>query len=323
MVEPTAHPAPSIAVIGSYAIALVMDVDRLPREGETLLATNFRQTYGGKGSDMAVQAARLGADVHFIGRVGDDDFGRDFAALLQREGIHDDHLRVTPERATGAGFIIKNPAGANIITVDMGANQLLDAGDLAAAESTIAACQIMLIQLEILLATALQAATLGRRLGLRVVFNPAPAQDLSQVDLSAIDILTPNETEARVCLGLAADDPLEEEEIGRRLLARGCRAVAITLGPRGALLVGAEGAELIPSLSVATIDSTGAGDAFNAGLATALGEGLDLAAAVRFANVTAALSTTRRETVHSYHSRGEVDDLLARIGATASVAGRV
>ena len=227
--EPIPHPAPRIAVIGSYAIALVMDVDRWPHEGETILATNFRQTYGGKGSDMAVQAARLGAEVHFIGRIGDDDFGRDFSALLAREGIHRDHLRVTPERATGAGFIIKNPAGANMITVDMGANQLFDANDLAAAESTIAACQVMLIQLEIPLATALQAATLGKRHGLRVIFNPAPAQDLSRIDLSAIDILTPNENEARVCLGLSADDPLAEEEIGRRLLARGCRAVAITL----------------------------------------------------------------------------------------------
>ena len=136
--------AARIVVIGSYAIALVMDVDRLPREGETLLARNFRQTYGGKGSDMAVQAARLGAEVHFVGCVGDDDYGRDFAALLVREGIRADNLRVSAERATGAGFIIKTPGGANMITVDMGANELLGAADLAAADGTIARCAVLL-----------------------------------------------------------------------------------------------------------------------------------------------------------------------------------
>ena len=298
-------------VIGSYAIALVMDVERLPREGETLLAHDFRQTYGGKGSDMAVQAARLGAEVHFVGRVGDDDFGRDFAALLAREGIHADHLRTTPGRATGAGFIIKSRSGANMITVDMGANQALDKADLAAAEETIAACQVMLIQLEIPLDTALHAAAIGRRHGLRVVFNPAPAQDLSGFDLSSVDVLTPNETEARACLGLPGDDPTPEAALGRRLLDLGPRAVAITLGERGALLLTAGGEWTIPAPRVPTLDSTGAGDAFNAGLATALAEGADLQPAVRFANVTAALSTTRRETVHSYHRRDEVDAALA------------
>jgi len=159
--------AARIVVIGSYAIALVMDVDRLPREGETLLARNFRRTYGGKGSDMAVQAARLGAEVHFVGCMGDDDYGRDFAALLAREGIGAANLRVSAERATGAGFIIKTPGGANMITVDMGANELLGAADLAAADEAIARCSVMLAQLEIPLGTALEAARIGRRHGLR------------------------------------------------------------------------------------------------------------------------------------------------------------
>ena len=312
MVPATPH-APKIVVIGSYAIALVMDVERLPCEGETLLARDFRQTYGGKGSNMAVQAARLGAEVHFVGRVGGDDFGRDFAALLAREGIGADHLRITSGQATGAGFIIKSRSGSNMITVDMGANQALDRADLAAAEATIAACQVMLIQLEIRLDTALHAAALGRRHGLRMVFNPAPAQDLSRLDLSSIDVLTPNETEARACLGLPGDDPIPEAALGRRLLALGPRAVAITLGERGALLLTPDGEWAIPAPQVQTLDSTGAGDAFNAGLATALAEGADLPAAVRFANVTAALSTTRRETVHSYHRRDDVDAALALI----------
>jgi ribokinase len=254
--------------------------------------------------------------------VGDDDFGREFASLLGRERIHAEHLRVTSERPTGAGFIIKNPAGANMITVDMGANQLLDERDLLAAEATIAACDVMLIQLEIPPETALAAAALGRRHGLRVILNPAPAQDFSQADLSAVDILTPNETEARVCLGLGASDPSPDEEIGRQLVARGCRNVVITLGQRGALLVTERDATVIPAPRVDTVDTTGAGDAFNAGFGVALGEGADLRTAIRFANYTAALSTTRRETVPSYHARAAVEELLGAAAVAAAMPGR-
>lgn len=312
--EPIGADLARVAVIGSYAIALVMDVDRLPHEGETLLARNFRHTYGGKGSDMAVQAARLGAAVHFVGCVGDDDYGRDFAALLAAEGIEAARLRRSSDRATGAGFIIKTPAGANIITVDMGANELLGPDDLAAAEDSISRCAVMLTQLEIPLGTALDAARLGRRHGLRVILNPAPAQDLRAADLSAVDVLTPNETEARVCLGLSPTDSTADEEIGRRLLELGPRAVVITLGERGALVVEPGAATHVPAPSVEAIDTNGAGDAFNAGLATALGEGLPLDEAVRFANAVAALSCTARETVPSYHRRDAVDRLCRNHG---------
>ncbi len=300
-----------VVVIGSYAIALVMDVDRLPHEGETLLARDFRHTYGGKGSNMAVQAARLDAEAHFVGCVGADDYGRDFAALLAREGIRAARLRRSDDRPTGAGFIIKTPAGANIITVDMGANELLGAADLAAVEDDIARCAVMLAQLEIPLRTALDAARAGRRLGLQVILNPAPAQDLRAVDLSDVDILTPNETEARVCLGLQPADPTPDEEIGRRLLDLGPRLVVMTMGERGALIVGPGETTRVPAPAVDAIDTSGAGDAFNAGLATALGEGRSLEMAVRYANATAALSCTARETVPSYHRRPEVDRFFA------------
>jgi len=310
--------AARIAIIGSYAIALVMDVDRLPREGETLLARNFRQTHGGKGSNMAVQAARLGAEVSFVGCVGDDDYGRDFAALLAREGIGADHLRACAERATGAGFIITAASGANMITVDMGANELLGATDLAAADEAIARCAVLLAPLEIPLGTALEAACSGRRHGLRTILNPAPARDLRAVDLSDVDILTPNETEARVGLNLAPDDPTADEDIGRRLLGRGCGVVVLTLGERGALIVDAAGATAIPAPAVDVVDTTGAGDAFNAGLATALGEGRPLEEAVAYANAAAALSCTKAETVASYHRRDAVDRLFgSRVRATA------
>lgn len=304
---------PPIIIIGSYLVALVMDVDRLPHKGETVLARNFREAYGGKGSDMAVQAARLGAPVIFVGRVGDDDFGRAFIRLMQEEGVNLDYLRTTKELATGAGFIIKDKSGHNIITIDIGANQLFAPADVDAALPHMRPGAVVLIQLEIPLETALYAARRGHEAGATVILNPAPAHDLRQHDLSMVDILTPNETEARVCLGLAPNDPTPDVEIARRLLALGCGVVLMTLGERGSLLVTPDQVMTIPAFRIPNaVDSNGAGDSFNAALATALIEGQSLPEAVRFANAVAGLCCTRWDTVPSYHTRAEVDAFLAQ-----------
>lgn len=306
----------AIVLIGSYLVALVMDVERLPMAGETLLARNFREVHGGKGSDMAVQARRLGAPVHFVGCVGDDDFGRAFMRLMEEEGADLDLLNVRQEVATGAGFIIKSAGGQNIITIDIGANQLFSPADVDRAAARMGPESVVLIQLEIPLETALHAARCGRAAGSTVILNPAPAQDLRGHDLSCVDYLTPNETEARVCLGLSPVDPASDEEISARLLELGCRTVIMTLGERGCLIVNREGTQVVPAFSFANIvDSTGAGDAFNAALAAALLEGEPLAAAARFANAAAGLCCTRWETVPSYHTRAEVEALIAAAAA--------
>ncbi len=303
---------PSIVLIGSYLVALVMDVDRIPVKGETVLARNFREAYGGKGSDMAVQAARLGAPVNFVGCVGDDDFGRAFIRLMQQEGVNTDLLLQRPDLATGAGFIIKSSDGYNIITVDIGANQLFSPADVDRALPLMTPGSVMLIQLEIPLETALHAARRGREAGITVIFNPAPALDLRAYDLSDIDLLTPNETEARVCLGLDPQDPTDDVEIARRLLGLGCRTVVMTLGERGSLIVTPDSATPVPAYRYDSIvDSNGAGDSFNAALATALLEGKPLEEAARFANAVAGLCCTRWDTVPSYHTRAEVEAFLA------------
>lgn len=303
---------PSIVLIGSYLVALVMDVDRIPVKGETLLARNFREAYGGKGSDMAVQAARLGAPVNFVGCIGDDDFGRAFIRLMQQEGVNTDLLLQRPELATGAGFIIKSSDGYNIITVDIGANQLFAPADVDRALPLMTPGSVMLIQLEIPLETALHAARRGREAGITVIFNPAPALDLRAHDLSNIDLLTPNETEARVCLGLDPQDPTDDVEIARRLLGLGCGTVIMTLGERGSLIVTPDSVTPVPAYRYDNIvDSNGAGDSFNAALATALLEGKPLEEAARFANAVAGLCCTRWDTVPSYHTRAEVEAFLA------------
>jgi ribokinase len=308
-----ANQRPEIVLIGSYLVALVMDVDRIPLKGETLLARNFREVHGGKGSDMAVQAARLNTSVRFVGCVGDDDFGRAFVKLMRDEGVNIDLLQQRRDLATGAGFIIKSSDGANVITVDIGANQLFSPADVDQAAPYMQPPSVVLIQLEIPLETALHAARRGHEQGCTVILNPAPAYDLRTHDLSHVDLLTPNETEARVCLGLDSHDPTDDVEIARRLLGRGCRTVVMTLGERGSLIVTREDVVHVPAFDYANIvDSTGAGDAFNAALATGLIERLPLAKAARFANAVAGLCCTRRETVPSYHTRQEVEAFLAQ-----------
>jgi ribokinase len=301
-----------IVLIGSYLVALVMDTDRIPLKGETIMARNFREAYGGKGSDMAVQAARLGTQVDFVGMVGDDDFGRAFIRLMEEEGVNLDLLESRSELATGAGFIIKSSDGYNIITVDIGANQLFDTAHVDKAKERTTADDVVLIQLEIPLETALHAAKMGSEAGATVILNPAPAPDLRGMDLSAIDILTPNETELRVCLGHPADAEADEAELAKELLKQGVDTVLVTLGERGSMIVNADGVTPVPAFEIeGIIDSNGAGDSFNASLATALIEGLSLPEAARFANAVAGLCCTRWDTVPSYHTREEVDAFLA------------
>ncbi len=305
---------PTIVLIGSYLVALVMDVDRIPVVGETVMARNFREAYGGKGSDMAVQAARLGAPVTFVGCVGDDDFGRAFIKLMQAEGVNLDLLQSRSELATGAGFIIKG-GGKNIITIDIGANQLFSPVDVSRALPYMTPDSVVLIQLEIPLETALHAAKLGHQQQTTVIFNPAPAQDMRGQDLAPIDIFTPNETEARVCLGLDPNHPTPDVEIARQLLALGCRTVVMTLGERGSLIVTPTEVIEVPSFEFTNVvDSNGAGDSFNAALATALLEGKPLPEAARFANAVAGLCCTRWDTVPSYHTRQQVEDFLKQPG---------
>ena len=302
---------PDVVVIGSYLVALVIEVERFPAVGETVHGSGYFETHGGKGSNMAVQAARLGARTSFVGRVGDDARGRAFADLLAAEGVAAEHLQVQEDSATGVGFILLGSDGQNMIAIDSGPNAHFSAADVERAAGLMQPPATVLTQLEIPLQTALRGMQAGRAAGCTTILNPAPAQDLSGEDLSSVAVITPNETEARVCLGLDPAERADEEELGRRLLERGCGAALLTLGERGCLCVTADGSEQVPGFAVPrVVDTTGAGDAFNAGLAVALAEGRPLAEAARFANAAAALCCTRLATLPSYHTRQQVGTFM-------------
>lgn len=299
---------PRVGVIGSYAKALVMTTERIPVEGETLLGRDYRETHGGKGSDMAVQAARLGADVVFVGVVGDDAHGHGFLDLMAEEGVDTAHVRVTDAHPTGVGLIVKDTGGANIIVVDMGANTVFGQDDLDAAAEAIRSCDVVVAQLEIPVETALAGLAIAKEAGATTVLNPAPAVSLIDRDLSMVDYITPNETEAAIVAGGVPD----EHEAAAALLSTGAGAVAMTLGERGALVMTPDGAESVPAIAIDLVDSNGAGDSFNAALCTGLAEGMTPASAAEFACVVAGMCCEGWETVPSYRDR---DAVTARIAA--------
>ncbi len=293
-----------IAVVGSYNAGLTIKVGRLPSRGETILGTGYSEGHGGKGSNQAVAARRLGGRVGFVGCVGKDRFGDDAIELWRSEGISSEHVR-RADVHTGLGFIVVDPSGNNAITVDPGANSLLGRGDIAAARDLLEGCGVLLLQLEIPPDTAAEAARMSKRSGATVIMNPAPAARAAELDLKSVDILTPNEAEFSI---LAGTDDIAEGS--RRLLALGPKTVIVTLGDRGARVTTTDDSYLVPAPSVEAVDTTGAGDAFNGGLAVSLSEGDPLAAAVKFANYAGALTATRDGVVPALPTRRELDEFL-------------
>jgi ribokinase len=295
-----------IVVVGSYATGLTMRVDRLPSPGETLLGKGYRVDFGGKGSNQAVACARLGSRVSFIAKIGLDSFG-DMALRLHREETVDvNSVLQVPDKPTGVGFIIVDACGNNCITVDPAANDLLTAEEVSRCLGALTSETVVLTQLEIPAEAAGIAMARGREKGAVTILNPAPARVLPDSVLQFVDVLTPNQSEAKALMGLSPDAPIEPETVARQLLSRGVERVVMTLGEKGALVMTAHSCSYIPGIKVSAQDTTGAGDAFNAGLAVALSRGANLEDAVRFAVVTGGLAVTREGVIPSLPTRNEV-----------------
>lgn len=298
-----------ITVVGSFAVGMTLRTGRMPIFGETIIGSDFDMGPGGKGSNQAVAVARLGMPSSFVGIVGDDKLADIALDLYRDEGVNTDHLERTTKLATGAGFIILSEVGDNAIIIDMGANALMDAGFVDRAEERIKNSRVVMAVLEIPLVAAARAMELGRKHQVTTVLNPAPAQQLAPDVLQHVDVLTPNESELRILLGLEPDDPTPTRDLAKRLVNIGVGAVVVTMGGEGALILSGEEVHEVEAVPVEVVDTTGAGDAFNAGLATALAEGLDLVDAVRFAVCCGALSCTKLGVVPSLAERERVDEL--------------
>ncbi len=293
----------------------VVRTARLPAPGETVLGHGFQMIPGGKGANQAVAAAKLGAAsvaVRMIGRVGTDVFGDRLKASLAGAGVDVSAVHASRSQPTGVALIAVDGDGQNQIVVASGANAELAASDAEAMRRVFHGARIALFQLESPLPTVAAALKIAREEGLRTILDPAPAQILSTEILNNVDILTPNEAEALTLLGrtprrIALD---EAESIAQEVSALGAHMTVLKLGDRGCFFHGAGEAYHVPGFVVEAVDSTGAGDAFNAALAIALAEGAPLPHSLRFANAAAAISVTRRGAQPATPSRAEVDDLI-------------
>jgi len=310
--------SPHITVVGSYATGLTMKVQRLPSTGETLLVNGYRVDYGGKGSKQAVGCVRLGAKVSLVAKIGKDAFGEMALGLYRDEGIDITYVNQTPDTSTGVGFIlVEGTTGRNCIALDPGANELLTAADISQCEEMLNSSAVVLTQLEIPVNAAEAALIRGRSRGAMTILNPAPVRPLPQSVLQMVDVLTPNEVEAKVLTRRSPESLSDPEDIARDLIRAGVKQVVMTLGENGALIVGASHSKHIPAIAVpAVVDTTGAGDAFNAGLATAIAHGVSLDAAVQFAVITGGLAVTREGVIPSLPRRGEVARFYQQHGIT-------
>lgn len=302
-----------VVILGVFVADTTYRAERLPRMGETILGRGFSLGPGGKGSNQAVAAGRLGSETHLIGRIGADAFGEMALAVWAEAGVTPAVVR-DPERPTGAACIfVDDSTGENAIIIAPGAAAKLSAADLDAQAHLIARAGVFVAQLEQPLAAAARGLLIARKAGVTTILNPAPAQALGDDILALCDYLTPNATEAGEIAGIRVEGLEDARAAGDALLARGVKAVVITLGERGALYHAAGRSEVAPAVAAGpVVETTGAGDAFNGGFASALARGMEPFEAVRFGCAVAGLSVTRAGAAASMPGRAEVEALLAR-----------
>ena len=299
-----------ITVVGSYIVDLMSRTPRMPKPGETVLGGPFRMGPGGKGGNQAVAAARQGSDVRMVTKVGNDSFGRDALQHFQNEHIDTAHVFVDENEATGTALIAVDDQGENMIVVSLGACGNLNAADVKKAEASIRESDIVLVQLETSLEAVQEAVRLAKTHAVPVMLNPAPYQPVPRELFKGITYITPNETEASLLTGVQVQDDASAEEAAKILHSWGVPHVLITLGKRGCYYYNGTVGKSVDSFQVDAVDTTGAGDAFNGGLAHALVSGQSLEEAIVYASAVAALSVTRIGTAPAMPSKEEVVQFL-------------
>ncbi|MGD1883142.1 MAG: ribokinase [Paracoccaceae bacterium] len=298
-----------VVILGVFVADTAYRAGRMPRMGETVLGRSFSLGPGGKGSNQAVAAARAGAETHMISKLGQDDFGQMALSTWEKAGVIP-HVDQVKDSYTGAAFIfLEEATGDNAIIISPGAAALISVTDIEARADLVRGADIFITQLEQPMEAAMRGLEIARDAGVTTILNPAPAADLPNGMLALCDYVTPNETETEALTGHAVETADEAARACVALQDLGVATPIITLGERGAYLAGHG---LVPAFSAgAVVETTGAGDAFNGGFATALSEGMSPEDAVRFGCATASISVTRAGTAPAMPSRLEVDALLA------------
>lgn len=303
-----------VAILGIFVADLAFRAPRPPAMGETIIGSDFKMGPGGKGSNQAVAAARAGADVTFISRLGRDSFGEIALATWKAENINTGKVALSSDLPTGAAYIfVQEQTGANCIIVVPGAAGAISVADVENAAAEIRAAKVFVTQLEQPTPAAQRGLEIARAAGVVTVFNPAPAAPLPDALYGLCDYITPNETEASTLTGIEVTNLDSARAAAERLLQRGVKVALITLGEAGALYHSAQESVLIPAFSAGkVVETTGAGDAFNGGFAAALAAGRAPQDAVRFGCATAGISVTRPGTAPSMPKLAEIEALLAR-----------
>ncbi|MBM3840395.1 MAG: ribokinase [Verrucomicrobia bacterium] len=300
-----------IVVVGSLNADLVLSLERFPIPGQTVVGREFNVHPGGKGANQAYAAARLGGQVSMVGQVGNDSHADWLKANLAAVGVDVSHVTCDPKVASGIAAIAIDAAGQNQIVVVPGANGTFGVEQIERSRALIASAKLVLLQLEIPMETVLSAARIAKEAGATLILDPAPARPLSDALLKCADYLTPNETEIALLTGATPGRMTRTtaRDLARKLNGRGAANVIVKMGDQGALLSGQKPDHFWPALSVQAVDTTAAGDAFNAAFAVALAEDKSVLDAGQFATLAAACSVTRPGAQPSLPTRAEVEAL--------------
>ncbi|CDQ38700.1 ribokinase [Virgibacillus salexigens] len=301
----------NIMVVGSYVVDLMSRTPHMPKPGETVLGGPFQMGPGGKGSNQAVAAARQGANVTMVTKVGHDLFGDHAMENFTEESIDTTYVTRHTEEATGTAIITVDDQGENTIVVALGACGKITSTDVQGAEQRLEASDMVLVQLETSMDAIRTTIQLARKHNKPVILNPAPFQQIDDDLLQDVAYITPNETEASLLTGIEVVDESSARKAAKQLIERGVHAVVITLGKQGCFVYdGSDDGTLVKGFPVQAVDTTGAGDAFNGGLATFIAEGMKLAKAVIRANAVAAISVTKTGTAIAMPTMADVEEFL-------------
>lgn len=302
---------PTVVVLGSINMDLIGTAARLPSSGETVLGDGFHTAPGGKGANQAVAAARMGASVRMVGRVGADTFGPELLDNLRSYGVDVSGVAEDADAASGVAMILLDASRQNRILVIGGANMRCDDTQVDAVASALEGADALMLQCEIPPATSLKAARIAKERAVRVVWDPAPAEGFPSEAYAVVDVLTPNQAEAAALTGIDVTDAADAEAAARALIERGVGAVVVKMGENGAFYLSDGDSGYVPPYAVEAADTVAAGDAFGASMTCALAEGKSMAEAVRYGAASGALAVTRPGAQEAMPSRSDVESLLS------------